>query len=85
MAYDKGNKADSPMKRRGGRRRKKVCVFCGKENNEIDYKDVAKLRKYVSERGKNLRKEVLVSFFVYLSKAGEKEAPLQFGVKVHFV
>ena len=42
MAYDKGNKADSPMKRRGGRRRKKVCVFCGKENNEIDYKDVAK-------------------------------------------
>ena len=43
---DKGNKADSPMKRRGGRRRKKVCVFCGKENNEIDYKDVAKLRKY---------------------------------------
>ena len=23
-------------------RRKKVCVFCGKENNEIDYKDVAK-------------------------------------------
>ena len=31
-------------------RRKKVCVFCGKENNEIDYKDVAKLKKYVSER-----------------------------------
>ena len=23
MAYDKGNKADSPMKRRGGRRRKR--------------------------------------------------------------
>ena len=35
------------MKRRGGRRRKKVCVFCGKENNEISYKDVNKLRKYV--------------------------------------
>ena len=50
MAYDKGNKADSPMKRRGGRRRKKVCVFCGKENNEIDYKDVEKFRKYVYER-----------------------------------
>ena len=33
------------MKRRGGRRRKKVCVFCGKENNEIDYKDVTKLRR----------------------------------------
>ena len=28
MAYDKGNKADSPMKRRGGRRRKKgLCIL----------------------------------------------------------
>ena len=43
MAYNRGERPDSPMKRRGGRRRKKVCVFCGKENNEIDYKDIAKL------------------------------------------
>ena len=54
MAYNKAEKSDSPMKRRGGRRRKKVCVFCGKENNEIDYKDVNKLKRYVSERGKIL-------------------------------
>ena len=49
MAFEKGNRPDSPMKRRGGRRRKKVCVFCGKENNEIDYKDVAKseLKKWL--------------------------------------
>ena len=39
-------------------RRKKVCVFCGKENNEIDYKDVAKLRKYISERGKILPRRI---------------------------
>ena len=45
MAYNRGERPDSPMKRRGGRRRKKVCVFCGKENNEIDYKDVAKLKE----------------------------------------
>ena len=51
MAYNKSERPDSPMKRRGGRRRKKVCVFCGKENNEIDYKDVNKLKRYVSERG----------------------------------
>ena len=39
MAYDKGNRPEGGFKRRGGgRRRKKVCVFCGKENNEIDYK-----------------------------------------------
>ena len=51
MAF-KNDRSDSPMKRRGGRRRKKVCVFCGKENNEIDYKDVALLRKFISDRGK---------------------------------
>ena len=54
MAYTKGDRADSPMKRRGGRRRKKVCVFCGDKNGVIDYKDVAKLKRYVSERGKIL-------------------------------
>lgn len=50
-------KSDSPMKRRGGRRRKKVCVFCGKDN-VIDYKDTAKLKKYVSERGKILPRRI---------------------------
>ena len=58
MAYNKAEKSDSPMKRRGGRRRKKVCVFCGKENNEIDYKDVNKLKRYVSERGKILPRRI---------------------------
>ena len=33
-------------------RRKKVCVFCGDKNGEIDYKDVALLRKFISDRGK---------------------------------
>ena len=58
MAYNRGERPDSPMKRRGGRRRKKVCVFCGKENNEIDYKDVAKLRRYITERGKILPRRI---------------------------
>ena len=58
MAYEKGSRPEGGFKRRGpARRRKKVCVFCGKENNEIDYKDVAKLKKYVSERGKSFREE----------------------------
>ena len=55
MAYNKSERPDSPMKRRGGRRRKKVCVFCGKE---IDYKDVNKLKRYVSERGKILPRRI---------------------------
>lgn len=40
-------------KARRFRRRKKVCAFCI-EKITIDYKDVARLRRYVSERGKIL-------------------------------
>ena len=54
MAFNKSERPDSPMRRRGGRRRKKVCVFCASENNVIDYKDTNKLKRYVSERGKIL-------------------------------
>ena len=58
MAYNKTDKADAPTRRKGGiRRRKKVCVFCGKENT-IDYKDAAKLKRYVSERGKILPRRI---------------------------
>ena len=59
MAFNKDDKNDAPMKRRGTgiRRRKKVCVFCGKDN-EISYKDTAKLKRYVSERGKILPRRV---------------------------
>ena len=58
MPNTRENKSsDAPMKKKLGRRRKKVCVFCG-ENNAIDYKDTAKLRKYVSERGKILPRRV---------------------------
>lgn len=58
MAYDKGNRPEGGFKRRGGgRRRKKVCVFCGKDN-VIDYKDVNKLKRYVSERGKILPRRI---------------------------
>lgn len=33
---------------------KKVCLFCQEKATRIDYKDVAKLRKYVAEGGKIL-------------------------------
>ena len=58
MAFIMTEKTDSPMRKKGGmRRRKKVCVFCGKDN-VIDYKDTAKLKKYVSERGKILPRRI---------------------------
>ena len=58
MAFNKGDKTDAPVRRKGGlHRRKKVCVFCGKDNT-IDYKDTAKLKRYVSERGKILPRRI---------------------------
>ena len=34
--------------------RKKVCSFCVDKVETIDYKDVAKLKKYITEKGKIL-------------------------------
>ena len=36
------------------RKRRKVCAFCVDKVTSIDYKDTAKLRRYLSERGKIL-------------------------------
>ena len=58
MAYDKTSKPDSQMRRRPSRRRKKVCAFCADANKALDYKDVALLKKYVSERGKILPRRI---------------------------
>ncbi|MBQ7346945.1 MAG: 30S ribosomal protein S18 [Clostridia bacterium] len=40
------------------RRRRKVCVFCADKIAFIDYKDSAKLRKFISERGKILPRRI---------------------------
>lgn len=34
--------------------RRKVCAFCVEKAEKIDYKDVSKLKKYVTEKGKML-------------------------------
>ncbi len=33
-------------------RRKKSCPFSGSDSQEIDYKDIKLLQRYISERGK---------------------------------
>ena len=43
---------------RPGKKRKKVCNFCVEKSESIDFKDVAKLRKYVSERSKILPRRI---------------------------
>lgn len=48
------------MKRDGkGRKpKKKVCSFCVDKVTSIDYKDVPKLRRYTTERGKILPRRI---------------------------
>jgi small subunit ribosomal protein S18 len=48
-------------KRGGGRMKrakKKVCSFCVDKATSIDYKDINKIRKYVTERGKILPRRI---------------------------
>ena len=49
--------ADRPMNR-GRKARKKVCGFCVDKVENIDYKDIARFRRYMSERGKILPRRV---------------------------
>ena len=49
--------AERPMTR-SRKPRKKVCGFCVDKVENIDYKDIARLRRYMSERGKILPRRV---------------------------
>jgi len=51
---ERTERPERPERPRGERRRRKVCQFCVDKVSAIDYKDTAKLRKYVSDRGKIL-------------------------------
>lgn len=53
-----------PTKKRTGaakkerRPKRKVCNFCADKLPDINYKDVTRLRKYISERGKILPRRI---------------------------
>ena len=51
MAMENENRPARAMNRN---RRKKVCQFCVDKATSIDYKDAAKLRRFISERSKIL-------------------------------
>ena len=51
MSEDRGDRARRP---RGRKPRRKVCTFCVDKIQHIDYKDIARLRRFTSERGKIL-------------------------------
>ena len=48
MAMERENRGPRTRKRR------KVCQFCADKCDWLDYKDAAKLPRYISERGKIL-------------------------------
>ena len=55
MAFERENRGP----RSGGRKgRKKVCSFCVDKLGPIDYKDVPRLRRYLSERAKIVPRRV---------------------------
>ena len=43
---------------RNRKAKRKICSFCMDKATSIDYKDINKLRKYVTERGKILPRRI---------------------------
>lgn len=56
MAFERGEGREFRPRNRKGR--KKVCSFCVDRVSEIDYKDIPKLRRYLSDRGKIVPRRV---------------------------
>lgn len=44
--------------RRKKRSKKKICSFCADKSSTLDYKDIHKLKKYITERGKILPRRI---------------------------
>ena len=58
MERNHSERPERPSRPAGRRPRKKVCAFCVDKAEHIDYKDVAKLRRYLSERAKIVPRRV---------------------------
>ena len=54
---ERSERPERPM-RSGRKGHRKVCQFCVDKIEYIDYKDVARLRRYMSERAKILPRRV---------------------------
>ncbi|MBC9783641.1 30S ribosomal protein S18 [Heliobacterium chlorum] len=54
---DRGDKPERKG-RKGRRPRRRICFFCVDKIEQVEYKEVGKLRKYITERGKILPRRV---------------------------
>lgn len=55
---EKNERPEKDNRRPARKARKKVCAFCVDKVECIDYKDVSKIKRYVSERAKILPRRV---------------------------
>ena len=46
------------MARERGRKKRRVCSFCVDKIETVDYKEVGRLRKFITERGKILPRRI---------------------------
>ncbi|WP_026487123.1 30S ribosomal protein S18 [Caldanaerobius polysaccharolyticus] len=52
------SKEDAKTEKKRNRKKKKVCSFCEDKIEVVDYKDINRLRKYMSERAKILPRRI---------------------------
>ncbi|MFA9397473.1 MAG: 30S ribosomal protein S18 [Clostridiaceae bacterium] len=58
MGKESGRRSNGGGGARMRRTKRKVCSFCVDKATAIDYKDLNKLRKYITERGKILPRRI---------------------------
>ena len=58
MDYDRDTQSRGPRQGMNRNKRKKVCAFCTDKVEHIDYKDMMRLRKCISERAKILPRRI---------------------------
>ncbi|HBG16274.1 MAG TPA: 30S ribosomal protein S18 [Firmicutes bacterium] len=46
------------MVRERGKKKRRVCTFCVDKVEHVDYKELGKLRKFITERGKILPRRI---------------------------
>ncbi|MFH0838801.1 MAG: 30S ribosomal protein S18 [Candidatus Omnitrophota bacterium] len=52
------DKKRTPLKEKPKFIRKRVCRFCGDKLDLVDYKDIMRLQKYITERGKIMPRRI---------------------------
>jgi small subunit ribosomal protein S18 len=52
--YNKYSNSDDKTGRKRRPQKRKVCSFCVEKLDTIDYKDVARLKRFITEKGKIL-------------------------------